>query len=112
MLKPICIPCQRFHRCIKIGFLFIEGKPTSFGQRKRVEPGTLEPHQWVPYKIWNGDLYECQGCGHLTVAGVCQKPVSIDWMTDFDHWLQRVDEQHVFAYKVGRTFGRLIINDC
>jgi hypothetical protein len=45
----------------------------------------------TPYKIWNGDLFECPECGEQMVAGFASQPVSEHFMGDFDTWLRRVN---------------------
>lgn len=77
-MKPICVPCQRFFRMKKSGFYFIEGKPIG---STRPMPGTAEPDKWEPYKIWSGDLWECQGCGARIVSGAGAAPLS-EWFRD------------------------------
>lgn len=70
MLKPICVPCQRFFRPKKNGTFFQENKPTS----NNAPPGNEYPDAWEPYKIWLGDLWECKGCGANIIVGVGQEP--------------------------------------
>lgn len=65
MLKPICVKCHRFFRPKKTGYYFIEGMPVGTD----VKPGNAEPDKWIPYKIWCGDLWECQGCGATIISG-------------------------------------------
>ena len=64
MLKPICVPCHRFYRPEKTGFTFLEGMPT-LGAR----PGLEDAHKWKPYKLWQGDKWKCEGCGHEIIVG-------------------------------------------
>jgi len=78
-MKPVCVPCQRFYRVKKNGFRFIEGMPIG----KDVQPGNIEPDKWTPYKLWAGDLYECQGCGSTIISGVASQPISEHYMEDF-----------------------------
>jgi hypothetical protein len=94
-VKPICVPCQRFYRPKKNGFTFMEMMPVIDGAL----PGVLEPEKWKPYKLWRGDLYECQGCGHETVAGVASKPSSEHYMPGFGELAELLDAD-------------LKINDC
>lgn len=72
-MKPICAPCRRFFRPKKTGFEFIEGMPTENG----APPGTSAPEKWKPYKIWMGDLWECQGCDTTIVNGMGLAPIAV-----------------------------------
>ena len=97
MPKPICVPCQRFFRMKKAGFYFTEGYPVGPG---RAEPGTSEPDKWKPYKIWSGDLWECQGCGAQIVSGFGLEPLSI-------HHEERFE---MISRKIGAD--QFQVNDC
>jgi hypothetical protein len=92
-LKPICVKCHRFYRCKKNGFDFVEGMPAHDG----APPGIEHDAEWQDYKVWQGDLWECKGCGHLLISGVGMKPFS-----------ERHDPD--FAAVVERTWLR--VNDC
>jgi hypothetical protein len=94
-MKPICLKCQRFYRAKKNGYAFIEGMPLGASL-----PGTEYPEGWVPYKLWVGDLWVCQGCGHELVAGVARLPRGEHYEPDF--------EEKVKSY--GRPLVQ--INDC
>ena len=83
-MKPICIPCQRFFRQIKTGEYFVEGMPTTATPGVRVEPGTSEPENWKPYKIWSGDRWQCQGCGAEIISGVGRSPVAEHYQPEFE----------------------------
>lgn len=67
-LKPVCVPCQRFFRCVHTGFNFTEGMPID-----HAAPGTAEPEKWLPYKIWASDKWKCEGCGAEILSGFGQK---------------------------------------
>ncbi len=96
-MKPICVPCQRFFRAKKTGYYFIEAMPTGI---RDPEPGTADPAHWTPYKLWVGDLWECQGCGAQIVSGVGRGPI-------VEHY------QDGFADTVARTHAdQLQVNDC
>lgn len=95
-MKPVCVPCQRFFRMKKSGFYFFEGMPTGDG---RAEPGTAEPEKWKPYKLWVGDLWECQGCGAQILSGFGARPIAEHFETTFT--------QH--AASLSATFQ---VNDC
>lgn len=95
-MKPICVPCHRFFRCKKIGYAFTEGMPKA----GRPAPGTSEPENWQPYKVWGGDLYECQGCGAQVVVGVAREPIA-------EHYEANFKETQL---KLGAN--QLQVNDC
>lgn len=86
-LKPICVPCQRFFRPEKNGFRVIEGMPVVNGAL----PGTAEPYNWKPYKLWVGDKWRCQGCGTEIVVGVIGGPVSEHYMPDFEECIKELN---------------------
>ena len=101
-MAPICIPCARFYRPEKNGYTFLEGMPISPDLHKRVEPGNgSDSKYWHPYKLWRGDLWKCEGCGHLTIAGVAQRHMSEHYMPDF--------KSHVDTYATKPVFQ---VNDC
>lgn len=79
-MKPICVPCQRFYRCVKTGFYFTEGMPVG---PDRAQPGLAEPEKWKPYKLWSGDRWRCEGCGSEIVSGVAGSPIAVQHETDF-----------------------------
>jgi hypothetical protein len=81
VLKPICVPCQRFYRQIKTGFYFIEGMPIA-GEGK-AEPGTSMPERWKPYKLWSGDKWRCEGCGSEIISGTGMNPLGEHYQGDF-----------------------------
>lgn len=78
------------------GFYFIEGMPTHNG----VKPGTVEPENWKPYKIWAGDLWQCEGCGAKIVSGFGREPVSEHYREDFAHYTESLNAT------------QLQVNDC
>jgi hypothetical protein len=79
MLKPICFPCQRFYRPEKNGFVFLEGMP----EGNYVLPGTEDAARWRPYKLWAGDKWKCQGCGHEIIVGTGARPIAIQHEDSF-----------------------------
>lgn len=83
-LKPICVACQRFYRPHKNGRRFVEAMPIG---EVRSPPGTSHPELWKPYKVWQGDEWQCQGCGHLLIVGVAMEPLSVQHMENFDRWV-------------------------
>lgn len=95
-MKPICVPCRRFYRPHKNGRTFVEAKPIS----NRSPSGLEAPELWIPYKLWMGDLWRCEGCGSEIIVGVGHVPISQDYHTDFEDQIKawRGDE--------------ITINDC
>ena len=85
-MKPICVKCQRFYRMRKAGFCFIEAMPgpRAVDESRRPLPGIAEPDRWVPYKLWSGDLWECEDCGHQLVSGTGRLPIAEHYEKDFD----------------------------
>ena len=88
MLKPICVPCQRFFRMKRSGFYFTEGMPN--GAHLPAEPGNTHPEQWRPYKLWVGDLWECKGCGAKIVSGFGGGPIRVQHHQDFADEIKRL----------------------
>lgn len=97
-MKPICVPCQRFFRAKQNGYYFIEAMPKP-GER-RPEPGDIEPEKWTPYKVWVGDLWECQGCGAQIISGIGSGPVSEHYMPRFADTIKQLNAD------------QLQVNDC
>lgn len=98
MPKPICVKCQRFYRPKRTGTYFTEQMPT--GATKDSPPGTAAPELWRPYKLWCGDLWECQGCGSQLIVGTGFKPIRENYDADFEEERQRLG-----AHKI-------LVNDC
>jgi len=78
---------------------FIEGMPLPTPDRHPVLPGNVEPENWAPYKVWCGDLYECEGCGAQIISGVGRAPLTEHYKPDFEEW-------------VIRTNATFQVNDC
>lgn len=95
-MKPICVPCQRFFQPKKNGFAFIEGHPIAGSPA----PGVSEPEKWRPYKLWEGDEWECKGCGAMIVVGCGSNPIA-------EHYEENFRERV-------KSFGgdQLQVNDC
>ena len=83
MPKPACSKCLRFFRPKHNGFYFIEGMPVGTDTR-RVQPGTAEPENWKPYKLWVGDLWECKGCGAEILVGSPSSCIAWHHESNFD----------------------------
>lgn len=95
LMKPICVPCQRFFRPKQNGFAFIEGMPRD----SSTPAGKRESHHWSPYKLWMGDLWICLGCGTEIVVGTGANRIAEHYEPDFAE----------MARKFGAT---LQVNDC
>jgi len=96
-LKPVCVPCQRFFRCIKTGFYFMEGMPKG---PERPAPGTAQPERWRPYKLWSSDKFRCGSCGAEILSGFGRSPIAIQHGGDF----------HTLARQLGAD--QYQVNDC
>jgi hypothetical protein len=95
MVKPICVPCQRFFRPTKNGKPFIEGMPDG----NDVPPGLAAPDQWRPYKLWMGDEWGCPDCGATIIVGVGHTRIAEHYEPDFQAQVE--------------SFGATLqINDC
>ena len=95
-VKPICVLCQRFMRCKKTGFCFLEGMPSSDWDGKRGKDSL----GWVPYKLWVGDLFECPDCGAQTISGMNREPIAEHYQSGFTEMVLRTGAD------------RLMIKDC
>ncbi len=78
------MPCQRFFRCKKNDFRFIEAMPVD-----GAVPGNAYPDHWSPYKIWSGDKWECEGCGAAIVVGCGSMPLAIQHEPEFEDKIRR-----------------------
>lgn len=87
MPKPICVPCQRFFRVKKNGFGVTEMMPMKDGAK----PGKETPELWTPYKLWVGDLWECEGCNTQIVVGIPSTPVAEHFQPEFMDWRAKLD---------------------
>lgn len=67
MPKPACAKCGLFFRPKRNGQVFEEGMPNGFDKQVRYTADDGTP--WSSYKLWNGDLWECQGCGAQILVG-------------------------------------------
>lgn len=96
MPKPVCPACQCFYRPKTNGFSFVEGMPVGSAENIR---GKRKPEAWKPYKLWNGDLWECPDCGAQVVVGCAPRPVA-------EHY------QPGFTQAVADFGATLQVNDC
>lgn len=76
MVKPICVGCNRFYRPKQNGIVFEECMPMG-----GAAPG--QPEGWRPYKLWRGDLWECEGCGHQLISGVASQPLDEHYLPTY-----------------------------
>ncbi len=97
-LKPICVPCERFYRPKKNGFSFLEGMPNQITARSTIKAGKNSPG-WVPYKLWQGDIWECPDCGAQIVVGTGLLPIAEHYQQEFE------DQVKLYAAK-------LLVKDC
>lgn len=99
MPKPVCVPCQRFFRPDKNAVAVIEAAP----RVSEAEPGTSQPGNWKPYKLWMADRWKCQGCGATIVVGFGHAPLSEHYKPDFAAWVDSYTKEQ----------GPLLrVNDC
>ena len=99
-MKPICVPCRRFYRPKKNGYPFIEGMPAD---NSRPQAGLAEPEKWKPYKLWNGDLWECPDCHAEIIVGFARQPWAEHYQSDF---AKKVESE------AARVSELIQINDC
>lgn len=81
MPKPACPKCQRFFRPKKNGYILTEGMPVG---QDLAPAGRSNPELWKPYKVWEGDLWECLGCGAEIVVGYGNVPISEHYKPEFN----------------------------
>jgi len=79
-VRPICIKCRRFLKPKKTGMYFTEGMPS----------GDPQTTQWMPYKVWSGDVWGCIGCGAEIIVGTGQKPIVEKHEHGFDDMRRRL----------------------
>ncbi|MCH7605134.1 hypothetical protein IID24_04080 [Patescibacteria group bacterium] len=53
-------------------------------------PGTAEPDQWKPYKLWQGDKWQCSGCRSEIIVGVGFSQISEHYQPDFDEMVEKL----------------------
>jgi predicted RNA-binding Zn-ribbon protein involved in translation (DUF1610 family) len=86
MATMVCVPCGLFLKIKKNGVPFEELMPNG-------------GEQWVPYKLWMADLYECRGCGAQVIAGQGAGPLA-------EHY------QPTYAAEVARFPPLVRVADC
>lgn len=72
----VCYKCQRQMRPIRNGIAFIEMAGDN------------------PYKLFHGDLVECQDCGAQMIVGIPLKPLAEHWQQDFAEKVASYDKEH------------------
>lgn len=87
MKQVVCVPCRLFYKPKKIGIAIEEGMPRGDGST------------WTPYKLWQGDLWECSGCGSQVVRGFGHEPIA-------EHY------QATYAREVERWRPMFRVDDC
>lgn len=108
MPKPVCVPCQRFYRPEKNGFLWVESMPQPPVDMaadlipRGNEPGADEI--WTDYKLWLSDKWKCDGCGHEIVVGHAFQPASEHYLPTFKGVVKEAEE------RMGAPLLR--VNDC
>lgn len=96
MPKPVCVKCRRFFKPYRNGKPVLEQMPAV----SDAEPGTAMEHAWLPYKLWQADLYKCGGCGHEICVGFGRVPFA-------EHFEDR------FGPELARLGGAVVVvNDC
>jgi hypothetical protein len=80
MMRPICVPCGRFFEIEKNGQAFTETFPVTV----LAPDGSGAKTEHRPYRIWNGDLYECRGCHAVIITGTGSRPVAERHDEDFE----------------------------
>lgn len=85
VVKPVCVKCHMFYRVKKNGYYFLEGMPIP----SDTPPGLFKPGNWLPYKLWTGDLWECVGCGSQLILGA-NAPISEHYMHNFPDLVEKL----------------------
>lgn len=85
MPKLVCVECQIQYRLVKSG--------------NKVIDMFLYPPQ--PYKVRNGDRWECPNCGHQIIAGFSELPLAEHYQDDFSGVLGLAleDENTIYCYE-------------
>jgi len=51
--------------------------------------GSAYSDHWLPYRLWFGDLWECEGCHAQIVVGVAQQPMAEHYQPQFEEVVKR-----------------------
>jgi hypothetical protein len=77
----VCVQCNRQMRPKKNGFEFLE--MAKMGQGYGSNP--------VPYRLWSGDLWECQDCGQeIVYTNPRQMPIAEHFQDGFAERCEKV----------------------
>ena len=94
-----CRPCGTFYKILRSGVSVEEGMPNGSGG-------------WQPYKLWQADLYKCEGCGAEVIAGFGRQPISEHYMSDYARLRAQVERDLTVVndctgqYRAGRIDGK------
>lgn len=91
-MKPACPKCKLFCYPKKNGVVVHEKRPVQGG----VCAGTAEEQNWVGYKLYHADLWECRGCGSQVITG----------------WSECFMEHFRPDFEKYRQYTEFEINDC
>lgn len=90
-----CVKCQRNFKIKSNDVLVEEGMPSGMKDGQGTSP-------WRPYKLYLGDLYECDRCGtQLVITAI--NPIKEHFMEDYEEFKEYY-----------RALGRLLpmVEDC
>ena len=76
MPKLVCVKCQVQYKIKKSGNYVVDM--------------FLDPPE--PYRIMNGDRWQCPGCGHEVIAGFGEMPLSEHFHDEFQNRLDKVQQ--------------------
>ncbi len=82
----------------RTGFAFMEGMMDGSVPQSEMRSGRDAPG-WKPYKLWQGDLYECPDCHAQTIVGVAPAPLS-------EHY------EPYFTLQAAANGATLLVKDC
>jgi hypothetical protein len=72
-----CPKCKRFYRVKQVGVWWEEGRPAG--------------DTWQPYKLWSGDLLECEGCGAQVIIGPpSRQPFAEHYQPDYEKLVEQL----------------------
>ncbi len=82
MPKLVCVQCELEYKIAVTGNYVIEM--------------FCDPPE--PYKIFNGDRWECPGCGHQIIAGFALDPLAEHFQDKFSGLLNKIFESKDTIY--------------
>jgi len=83
MPAPICVRCEIEMRTKTNGVPVLE----TYGEEKK------------PYKLWNGDLWQCTKCLNMVIVGFAKEPMA----NHFDEGFEKTLEQE--RIRSGKVFN-------